>query len=222
MDGNRRWAERHALSQAEAYRAGAAKVGELLEWSGQTGIGVVSVWALSLPNLRRSPTEVEVVVNAIVEGLWRLAAEQCWRLRPIGSLDMLPRHAAEQVRQIERATADRDDGVANIALAYEGRAEIASAVQSLICELAAAGVPAPQIAGQVTTAAIHARLHTSGQPDPDLIIRTSGEQRLSGFMPWQSSDAELHFTQALWPDITRADFDAALCSYAVRQRRFGQ
>src|SRR5262249_25851135 len=165
--------------------------------------------------------DVEALLNVIVEGLWALAADRQWRLRPIGRRDLLPDSVAHQLRRITEATLRNAGGAANIAVAYDGRQDIISAVRSSIRDLAQSGATAQQIAEQLDAADIEKRLCTHGQPEPDLIIRTSGEQRLSGFMPWQAANAELYFAPAAWPNFTHDDFSTALTVYATRNRRFG-
>ncbi|MGW1074875.1 polyprenyl diphosphate synthase [Streptomyces sp. NPDC002537] len=216
-DGNRRWARAHGVSSIEAYREGAGKVGELMDWCDNEGIGWVTVWALSTLNLSRPTPVVSALVTVITDGLRAMAETRKWRIRPIGALDLLPQQQADRLRDIARDTADAHGATLNAAVVYEGREEIVAAVRRLIVDMQTGVAPAA-----VTEDLIAAHLTTAGQPDLDLVIRTSGEQRLSGFMPWQATQAELYFTPTLWPDFTKRQFDEALHWYSHRQRRFGR
>lgn len=145
-----------------------------------------------------------------------------WRLRIVGALDLLPAQTAVALKGAEERTADRTDGaVVNIAVGYGGRREITDAVRSLLLEHAAAGGTLEELAEVLDVEHISEHLYTRGQPDPDLVIRTSGEQRLSGFMLWQSAHSEFYFCELNWPDFRHIDFLRALRSYANRQRRYG-
>ncbi|MFD0883323.1 polyprenyl diphosphate synthase [Streptosporangium algeriense] len=221
MDGNRRWAELHALPVTEGYRLGAVRFGELLEWCWEARIEVVTAWALSTANLARPPATVSELLNVIVDGLQELSRDRRWCLRPIGCLDLLPDPIAIRLSEIAQSTLEGRGLIANVAIAYDGREEITSAVRSLVRERACAGDHMLDLAERITAGDIGERLYTCGQPEPDLVIRTSGEQRLSGFMPWQTADAELYFSPVAWPDFTRERFAAALEAYAKRKRRHG-
>jgi short-chain Z-isoprenyl diphosphate synthase len=145
-----------------------------------------------------------------------------WRLRMVGSPDVLPAATATALKAAQEKTIDRTKGVeVNMAVGYGGRREIADAVRSLLHEHAAAGVTIEELAEVLDVEHIAEHLYTRGQPDPDLVIRTSGEQRLSGFLLWQSAHSEFYFHDANWPDFRRIDFLRALRSYAGRQRRYG-
>ncbi|GAA2708757.1 polyprenyl diphosphate synthase [Micromonospora olivasterospora] len=223
LDGNRRWAQRHGLPAVEGYRRGAVQVGNLWDWCEELGIGYVTVWAFSLDNLRRSDEAVRALLEVIATGLRELADQRRWRIRPIGALEALPDRTQELLSEIAADTADIQGVVANVAIAYDGRQEIAQAARALMNEHSSGAVsPGRAVPGPVVDESGLARhLYTAGQPDPDLVIRTSGEQRLSGFMPWQTAYAEYHFVPVCWPDFTRGDFDDALSVYAKRQRRSG-
>lgn len=218
LDGNRRWAQERGQPVIAGYRAGGKKVSALLNWCAGTGIEVVTLWPLSADNLKRSPAELQGLLTVIKEVLAELAAARLWRIRSIGQVDQLPADAVTAIRTAESMTADVEGITVNIALAYDGRAEIISAVRALLRERRVLSIADAEI----TEADITARLHTHGQPDPDLVIRTSGEQRLSGFLPWQTVYSEIFFCTTCWPDFSKAAFDRALKWYGNRCRRFGQ
>ncbi len=218
LDGNRRWAHEHGLPVIAGYQAGGRNVPVLLGWCEGAGIEVVTLWPLSADNLKRSPSEVQGLIEVIQEVLAVLAEAQRWRIRLIGQVERLPAGAVAAVRAAESMTAGIAGLTVNIALAYDGRAEITSAVQALLRER----TPESVAVADITEDDIAMRLTTHGQPDPDLIIRTSGEQRLSGFLPWQAVYSEIFFSPTHWPDFRKDDFDAALKWYGTRCRRFGR
>jgi short-chain Z-isoprenyl diphosphate synthase len=224
-DGNRRWARDNAPGQplVTGYRAGARKLREFVEWCDEIGIPVVTLWVLSTDNFSRSSAEeLEPLLEVIEAMVADLAAQQRWRLHPFGALDLLPASSAELLRRAERDTADLSGMVVNIAVSYGGRHELRDAVRSLLEEHARNGTPVEEIARTLDIDHIAEHLYTKGQPDPDLIIRTSGEQRLSGFLMWQSAHSEYYFCEALWPDFRKVDFIRALRAYGQRERRFGR
>jgi short-chain Z-isoprenyl diphosphate synthase len=224
LDGNRRWARKEGLaSAAEGHRAGAAHITDLLGWCRGMGIKMVTLWLLSTDNLRRESDEVDSLLTIIADVVDDLAAPgEPWKLRIVGSMDVLPEELATRLAAAELRTADRTGLQVNIAVGYGGRQEIADAVRSLLQSKADAGVDLQQIIDSLDVDAIAEHLYTSGQPDPDLVIRTSGEQRLSGFLLWQSVHSEFWFCDAYWPDFRRVDFLRALRDYAARNRRFGE
>jgi short-chain Z-isoprenyl diphosphate synthase len=177
---------------------------------------------LSTDNLRRPPDELESLLRIIAQVAAELsAAGRPWRLRAVGALDLLPDRIAEALKAAEERTANRPGLVVNIAVGYGGRREIADAVRSLLLEQAAHGSTLEELAEVLDVDHIAEHLYTAGQPDPDLVIRTSGEQRLSGFLLWQSVHSEFYFCDALWPDFRHVDFLRALRDYGNRQRRYG-
>lgn len=224
LDGNRRWARSVGLDDPnEGHKAGAAKVKQLLSWCDEAGVEVVTLWLLSTDNLHRAAKELDPLLR-IIEGLATELADESnpWRLRIVGNQDLLPTHTAEALKAAEERTRGRSGGTAvNIAVGYGGRQEIADAVRSLLHQHAKAGTSIEQLAEILDVDHIADHLYTKGQPDPDLIIRTSGEQRLSGFLLWQSAHSEFYFCEAYWPDFRRVDFFRALRSYASRHRRYG-
>jgi short-chain Z-isoprenyl diphosphate synthase len=221
LDGNRRWARSMGTDTEAGHQRGAAKIVEFLGWCDDLGVEVVTLWMLSTDNLRRPADELAPLV-AIIEGAVEgLAATGRWRLHPVGALDLLPASTQRALKDAEDGTRDLPGLLVNVAVGYGGRQEIADAVRSLLQEHAAAGTSLADLAELLDVGHISEHLYTRGQPDPDLVIRTSGEQRLSGFLLWQSAHSEFYFCEALWPDFRRIDFLRALRAYAERERRFG-
>ena len=222
LDGNRRWAKAVGRDTAHGHRAGAANIEPLLGWCDEVGTEVVTLWLLSTDNLTtRSEDELTPLLTIIGDAVASLADQQRWRIHPVGSLDLLPAAIAEQLKAAEEATRDVDGMLVNVAVGYGGRREIADAVRSLLHEAAAQGSSLEELAGIIDVEHIAEHLYTKGQPDPDLVIRTSGEQRLGGFLLWQSAKSEFYFCEAYWPDFRRVDFLRAVRAYAQRERRFG-
>ncbi len=221
LDGNRRWAKAVGADTAHGYRAGAANIEPLLEWCEEIGVEVVTLWLLSTDNLNRSPQQLAGLLRIIEGAVDTLTAEHRWRLHPVGALDLLPASIAERLKEAEEATRDVDGILVNIAVGYGGRREITDAVRSLLQEQAGRGTTLEELAEVIDVEHIAEHLYTKGQPDPDLVIRTSGEQRLGGFLLWQSAHSEFYFCEAYWPDFRRVDFLRAVRAYAERERRFG-
>jgi short-chain Z-isoprenyl diphosphate synthase len=221
LDGNRRWAKASGSTARTGHQAGAAKIADLLGWCEQSGVEVVTLWLLSTDNLSRPEEELEQLVSIIEDVVRDLMVTRRWRLHPVGALDLLPVDTARVLKEAAAATADVDGLLVNVAVGYGGRREIADAVRSLLADHASRGTQIADLAVTVDADQIAEHLYTRGQPDPDLVIRTSGEQRLSGFMLWQSAHSEFYFCEAYWPDFRRVDFLRALRSYAQRHRRYG-
>lgn len=221
LDGNRRWARASGSSPSSGHEAGAAKVVELLGWCDQAGVELVTLWLLSTDNLTRPAAELDPLLRIIEQVVIDLADTGRWRVHPVGALDLLPEETARTLKQAADATSDVDGLMVNVAVGYGGRREIADAVRSLLVDHAQRGTSIENLAETLDVEHIAEHLYTKGQPDPDLVIRTSGEQRLSGFMLWQSAHSEYYFCEAFWPDFRRVDFLRALRSYAQRHRRFG-
>jgi short-chain Z-isoprenyl diphosphate synthase len=223
IDGNRRWARAAGFEDVnEGHLAGAAHIANLLEWCTEAGVEHVTIWLLSTDNLSRPATELEPLLRIIAEVADELSAEgRPWRLKAVGALDVLPAATAAALKTAEERTAERDGLAVNVAVGYGGRREIADAVRSLLQEHAAAGTSIEELAEAIDVDHIAEHLYTRGQPDPDLVIRTSGEQRLSGFLLWQSVHSEFYFCDALWPDFRKIDFLRALRAYGTRHRRYG-
>ncbi len=226
LDGNRRWARELGMDTVAGHRRGADHIDRLLEWSRELGIPVVTLWLLSTENLlSRQPAELAGLLE-IIEGkvtqLARDTAPDGYRIVPVGQLGALPERTRAALEAAEAASSAHSGGVLNVAVGYGGREEIADAVQLLLHEYAEKGLDLLESASLVTPDEIARHLYTAGVPDPDLIIRTSGEIRLSGFLLWQSAHAEYYFADTYWPDFRKVDFLRALRSYAQRQRRFGR
>ena len=228
LDGNRRFAREHDLdSSLAAHRIGAEKLDELLEWCDELSIPVVTVWALSMDNLKRDPEELSQLVDVISGKLRSFTnpGPKRWAPRSIhamGRLEALPESMRVTIADAQARTADNGAMRLNIALGYDGREEITQAVRSLLLDRADQEVSLRDVANQLTSDEIASWLYSKEDPDPDLIIRTSGELRLSGFMLWQSAYSELYFCDALWPAFRKVDFLRALRSYQQRERRFGR
>ncbi|MDY5784884.1 isoprenyl transferase [Corynebacterium sp.] len=223
-DGNRRWARESGYSDiSHGHRAGAAKIGELVRWSAEMDVEVVTIYLLSTENLQRTTQEVELLFDIISDVVDDLAAENhTCKVRLVGHLDLLPPEVAQRMLKSAEATVEKPGLCVNIAVGYGGRQEIVDAVRSLIDANVAAGTPPEHLAEQVTIESVSTNLYTSGQPDPDLVIRTSGEQRLSGFLLWQAAYSEIWFTDTYWPAFRKIDFLRALRDYSQRSRRFGK
>jgi len=221
LDGNRRWAAGHGGSTASGHRAGAEKIDDFLGWCEEAGVEVVTLWLLSTDNLSRPSEELTPLLTIIEDLVGAIAATGRWRVHPVGSLDLLPASLSRRLKEHENATLDIRGLHVNVAVGYGGRREIADAVRSLLHEHAARGNSIEEVAEFLDVEHIAEHLYTRGQPDPDLVIRTSGEQRLSGFLLWQSAHSEFYFCEALWPDFRKVDFLRALRSYADRERRYG-
>ena len=220
-DGNRRWARSAGLADVSSgHQAGADKIFEVLQWCRQAGVEVVTLWLLSTDNLTRPATELEPLLRIIEDTVRELAAQK-WHVNPMGALDLLPADTARVLKDAAEATAGQDGLLVNVAVGYGGRREIADAVRSLLQDHATRGTTIEELAEILDVEHIAEHLYTAGQPDPDLVIRTSGEQRLGGFLLWQSAHSEFYFCDAYWPAFRRVDFLRALRSYAARQRRFG-
>jgi short-chain Z-isoprenyl diphosphate synthase len=222
LDGNRRWAKSVGASAKDGHQAGADKIVDLLAWCDEAGVEVVTLWLLSTDNLARSEGELSALLRIIEGVVVDLAgADNRWTLNIVGALDLLPAETARTLKEAAEGTAGRPGVHVNIAVGYGGRREIADAVRSLLQSHAAEGRSIEEVAELLDVEHIAQHLYTRGQPDPDLIIRTSGEQRLGGFLLWQSARSEFYFCEAYWPDFRHVDFLRALRDFGARQRRFG-
>ena len=223
VDGNRRWARAIGLEDPNAgHRRGADKIADFLGWCDEAGVEVVTLFLLSTDNLSRPEPEL-VPLLRIIEGVAEdlAAPDRRWQLRPVGALELLPAETVAVLKQAAEDTRDRPGATVNLAVGYGGRREIADAVRSLLAEHAERGTTLDELVGVLEVEHIAEHLYTRGQPDPDLVIRTSGEQRLSGFLLWQTAHSEFYFTDVYWPDFRRVDFLRALRDYSARHRRFG-
>lgn len=220
LDGNRRWAKANPnFSDPNGHKAGASKIIEFLGWCDDAEVRVVTLWLLSTDNFKRSALEIDELLKIIGETVDELAATGRWNIKAVGALDLLPDWLSQKLSDLKPV---RDDGVeVNVAISYGGRREIVDAVKSYFSEAEKSGQSIDQATSNLSTDDISKFLYTAGQPDPELLIRTSGEQRLGGFLLWQSALSEFYFCEAYWPDFRRVDFLRALRAYSLRQRRFG-
>ncbi len=223
LDGNRRWARATGYHDAaEGHRRGAAKIDEALGWCSELGIPVVTLWLLSTDNLERNPEEIRALLGIIEDKVRNLAADDAWRIRALGALEMLPESTAMVLREAERRTEAHAGRELNVAVGYGGRQEISDAIRRMLEEYRDKGMDVADAASKVSPEEISRFLYTAGLPDPDLIIRTSGEVRMSGFLLWQSAHSEFFFCDPYWPDFRRVDFLRAIRAYQQRRRRFGR
>ncbi|AII05195.1 MULTISPECIES: isoprenyl transferase [Rhodococcus] len=222
-DGNRRWARENGFEDvSHGHRMGALKISEMLGWCDAAGIEMATIYLLSTENLRRDPEELDTLLEIITDVVEEISGpDKNWSVKIVGALDLLPAEQSRRLRDAAAGTEGRTGTHVNVAIGYGGRQEIADAVQSLLSEKLLAGLSGDALVKSITVDGIDGHLYTSGQPDPDLVIRTSGEQRLSGFLLWQSAYSEIWFTEAYWPEFRRVDFLRALRDYAARHRRFG-
>jgi short-chain Z-isoprenyl diphosphate synthase len=221
IDGNRRWARASGEHPSRGHQAGADKIVEFLGWCEDVGVEVVTLWLLSTDNLTRPTDQLDPLLRIIERLVVDLADQRRWRVNPVGALDLLPAPTAATLKEAQTRTRDVQGIVVNVAVGYGGRRELADAVRGLLQEHASRGTSIEELADLLDIEHIAEHLYTKGQPDPDLVIRTSGEQRLSGFLLWQSAHTELYFCEALWPAFREVDFLRALRAYAQRERRYG-
>src|SRR4051812_41949648 len=219
--GNRRWARAVGQDAAHGHRAGAANISPLLRWCEELKVEVVTLWLLSTDNLNRPQQELRELLVIIEEAVADLAAERRWRLHPVGALDLLPAETARRLKEASDETRGVTGLIVNIAVGYGGRREIADAVRSLLNDHASRGTSIEELADTLDVDHIAEHLYTKGQPDPDLVIRTSGEQRLGGFLLWQSAHSEFYFCEAYLPGFRRGEFPRAPAGPAPRGRRLG-
>lgn len=220
MDGNGRWAKKRGLPRQAGHAAGAQVFRKITKYCEKRGIRYLTVYAFSTENWKRPKNEVDAIMNLLrdylKESLADFEAENI-RTRFIGDLSPLAPDIREMIEEAEVKTAGKTGMCLNIAVNYGGRPEIVQAVRRLAQEVRGGALRAEDIDEET----LSAHLYTAGQPDPDLILRPSGEYRLSNFMIWQSAYAEYVFMDILWPDFTPDDLEAALAEYARRNRRFG-
>jgi short-chain Z-isoprenyl diphosphate synthase len=228
LDGNRRHARKRGWSDPyEIYQRGAEKLDHILDWCANLRIPAVTLWVFSTENIKRSQAEVTGILSAIEAKVAALAHDpfvqrRHIRVRAIGRLDILPESVVAAIRAAEAATAQNNSMALTIAVAYGGREEITDAVRALLKTEAKQGAALSEAIERITPEAIARHLYAADLPDPDLIIRTSGEIRLSGFLLWQSVHSEFYFTDVLWPALRKVDFLRAIRAYQARNRRFGR
>ena len=224
MDGNRRFAENEGLDSSTGHRYGKQKLEEVMDWVLELDIPYLTVYALSTENVtNRTEDELEVLFNLYVEGLEDLLKNERIftnrvKVKIAGHKELLPINVIEAIENAEKATADHDGCVFTICLAYGSREEILVAVRSIAEDHASGDISIDEIDEKM----ISKRLYTGELPDPDLIIRTSGEERISNFLLWQAAYSELYFTDVFWPSFSKSDFLNAIEAYQNRRRRFGE
>ena len=225
LDGNRRWASQKSLIPWIGHRHGANKIDELMDWCIALDVRSITLYAFSTENFRRSPKEVNELLKLIEEKLRsalenKSIHENKIRVKAIGRLDLLPKTTQALIQRVEESTKEYDDRFLNVALAYGGRAEIVDATKKIANEVENGKLNPENIDEEV----FEKYLYTAHMPkqDADLIIRTSGEERLSGFLSWQSAYSELCFVDVNWPDFRHIDLLRAVRTYQRRKRRFGE
>jgi short-chain Z-isoprenyl diphosphate synthase len=223
-DGNRRWARNAGYDDVSyGYRMGAAKIAEMLRWCQEAGIEMTTVYLLSTENLQRDRGELAGLIEIITDVVEEICAPaNRWSVRTVGDIGLIGEEPARRLREAVESTPAVAPFHVNVAVGYGGRREIVDAVRALLSKEIANGATTDELVDAVSVEAISENLYTSGQPDPDLVIRTSGEQRLSGFLLWQSAYSEMWFTEAHWPAFRRVDFLRALRDYSQRHRRYGK
>ena len=225
LDGNRRWAKANPELTSgglakHGHQAGADKILEFLDWCEAANVKVVTLWLLSTDNFKRSDEELEALRKIIGSTVDSLAEENRWKLKAVGALDILPDWLQSKLKSLPSNSSAKLE--VNVAIGYGGRREIVDAIKGYLQDANSKGISIEGAAEQLSDLSISQFLYTAGQPDPELLIRTSGEQRLGGFLLWQSAQSEFYFCEAYWPDFRRVDFLRALRSYAERHRRFGK
>nr|WP_285727462.1 isoprenyl transferase [Psychromicrobium sp. YIM S02556] len=221
VDGNRRWARQFNASTGHGHQAGVEKIHEFLQWCQDLNIKVVTLYMLSTENIKRAKDELDELLGIIATLMDRLDSDPKISVSAMGSPEVLPEYLAERLRKLTQRVPETEKLHVNLAVGYGGRQEIVDAVRGLLREAAEHGTPPEVLADSLDVEDISRFLYTTGQPDPDLVIRTSGEQRLSGFMLWQSAYSEMYFCDVLWPAFRRVDFLRALRDYSGRHRRYG-
>ena len=223
VDGNRRWAREQGFDKSIGHAAGAKRIVDFLGWCDELKISHITLYLLSTDNLQgRDQGELNDLIEIITSLAEHLAKLGRWRLKVVGDLASLNEDAQRRLKNIQQQTSAVSGSHVNLAIAYGGRKEIADAMRSILESHAESGNSIDELAKLMTPELIAQHLYTSDQPDPDLLIRTSGEQRLSGFLLWQSANSEFYFAEALWPDFRKVDFLRALRDFQRRHRRFGR
>jgi undecaprenyl diphosphate synthase len=220
MDGNGRWAKERGMIRLQGHNAGMEALREIVRHSGRAGVKYLTVYAFSTENWKRPADEVSGIFRLLVKYVKSEIDElnrSNVRVRIIGDLEKLPEESAEAALYAVRTTAENTGLVFSIAINYGGRAEIVRAARRL-AEKAAKGEISPE---EISEASISEELYTAGMPDPDLVIRTGGEHRLSNFLTWQTAYSEVYVTDVYWPDFTPEEYDKALDWYAGRARKYG-
>ncbi len=223
MDGNRRFADSFGLGASDGHEMGRDKLEELLDWCVEVGVRVLTVYAFSTENLSRDPAEVDELMSLFAKNFRRAGDdervhEHRIRIRAIGNLELLPQEVQEAIRYAEDRTAEYTDYSFNLAVAYGGREEILNAIRLLAKDAVDTKIAVDDIDEDMFSK----YLYTSDIPDPDLILRTSGEERISNFLLWQLAYSELYFTDVYWPGFRKVDFLRSIRAYQLRKRRYGK
>ena len=223
MDGNRRYSKLQGnIDVVKGHEIGVDTLEKVLDWSIELGIEIITVYAFSTENFNRPQHEVEGLMNLFVKNFKRLVDHEKIhknevKVKVVGRTELIPENVREAIKEAEDATAKYDKRLFNIAIGYDGRLEIIDSFKKIIKEVQAGNITIDDVDEEL----VSKNLYTGGLADPNLIIRTSGEERLSGFLLWQSSYSELYFCETLWPELRKVDFIRAIRSYQARDRRFG-
>jgi len=223
MDGNRRFAGRFGLGHEKGHEFGKSKLEKVLLWAEEIGVEILTVYGFSTENFSRSDEEVEALMNLFERSFLSVAEdprihEKQVRVRAIGAIERLPERVRKAIEVAERTTEGYNRFQLNIAIAYGGREELVKAMRQIAEEVEKGNI----VPGEIDQSFIDRFLYTSGIPDPDLVLRTSGEVRISNFLLWQLAYAELYFLDVYWPEFRKVDFLRAVRTYQKRKRRFGR
>lgn len=218
IDGNRRWAKEKGLLAFEGHRRGLDNVKKIGEWCRKRGIKILTIYTFSTENWNRSKIEVNFLMKLFAKALCNQNIKELIqkgiKLKVIGQKERLPKFLQKRINEAEKLTKNGKEGILNLAISYGGKPEIIQAVKNIVKKK----IPA----NNITEDLINQNLWTAGLPEPDLIIRTGGEQRLSNFLTWQSAYSEFYFAKKYWPEFTEKDLEKAILDYSLRQRRFGK
>ncbi|WP_297825993.1 polyprenyl diphosphate synthase [uncultured Methanobrevibacter sp.] len=223
MDGNRRYSKLQGnIDVVKGHEIGVDTLEKVLDWSIELGIEIITVYAFSTENFNRPQHEVEGLMKLFLINFKRLVTHEKIhknevKVKVVGKLDLIPENVREAIKEAEDATAQYDKRLLNIAIGYDGRLEIIDSFKKIIKDVQDGKITIDDVDEEL----VSKNLYTAGVEDPNLIIRTSGEERLSGFLLWQSSYSELYFCETLWPELRKVDFIRAIRSYQERERRFG-
>ena len=223
MDGNRRYSKLQGnMDVVKGHEIGVDTLEKVLDWSIELGIEIITVYAFSTENFNRPQHEVEGLMKLFVKNFKRLVDHEKIhknevKVKVVGKTELIPESVREAIKEAEDATAQYDKRLFNIAIGYDGRLEIIDSFKKIIEQVQAGEITIDDVDEEL----VSKNLYTGGLDDPNLIIRTSGEERLSGFLLWQSSYSELYFCETLWPELRKVDFIRAIRSYQERERRFG-
>jgi tritrans,polycis-undecaprenyl-diphosphate synthase [geranylgeranyl-diphosphate specific] len=222
MDGNRRYSRSMGNKVIEGHKSGVNTLEKVLDWSIEFGVKIITVYSFSTKNFKRSKEEVEGLMKLFQKNFEAVSKNPKFhknkvKVKAVGNLELLPNNVKEAIKIAEESTAQYDERSVNFAIGYDGRMEIVDAIKKISKEVKEGKLNPNEIDEDI----VNNNLYTAGLEDPNLIIRTSGEERLSGFLLWQSSYSELYFCDSLWPEFRKVDFLRALRSYQKRERRFG-